>query len=113
MDVFSVPSIRVGRSLDGRQVDLIVADGPEIVQENEVPAVYLSEVPPLLSVPAFDPVRINPMGWQRAHRKGVGALGPLGALPPGNPADHTLRRRDRDTLRSVRHLEDVAAFHTT
>ncbi|MCY4371920.1 MAG: glycosyltransferase [bacterium] len=110
VDVFGA-SIRVGRSLDGRQVDLIVADGPEIVQENEVPAVYLSEVPALLSVPAFDPVRINPMGWQRAHRKGVGALGPLGALPPGNPADHTVRRRDRDTLRSVRHLEDVAAFH--
>ena len=105
-------SIRVGRSLDGRPVDLIVADGPEVVEEDDVPVVYLSEFPSHLSVPAFDPERINPIGWQRVPRRGVGALGSLAALPAGSPADHTIRRRDRDTFRSVRYLEDVAAYHS-
>lgn len=105
-------SIRVGRSLEGWPVDLIVADGPEVSEEGAVPVVYLSEIETRFSVPAFDPARINPIGWPRVPEKGVGALGPLDSLPAGSPADHTVRRRDRDTLRAVHHFEDVAVYHT-
>ncbi len=105
-------SIRVGHSLDGRHVDLVVADTRDAAGEVEVPLVILSELPVRFSVPAFDPLTINPIGWHREPEKGVGALGPLDLLPSGSAANHTVACNDREALRVVHHLEDVAAFHS-
>ena len=104
-------SIRVNRVLERRRADLIVADSPDVAEEDGIPVVYLSEHPAGFSVPAFDPLRINPIGWSRTPGKGIGALGPIGLLPSGSRADLTVARGDRDTLRSVRYMEDVGAFH--
>ncbi len=105
-------SIRVNHLLERRRADLIVADCPHVAEEDGIPVVYLSEHPAGFSVPAFDPLRINPIGWSRTCGKGIGALGPIRLLPPGSRADLTVARGDRDTLRSVRYVEDVAAFHS-
>ncbi len=109
-DVFR-DSIRVNRIVEGRKGELLVADNPDTVEEDGTPVVYLSEQPAVLSVPAFDPLTINPIGWSRTPRKEIGALGPTGLLPAGSRADLTIGRGDRDTLRSVRYVEDVSAFH--
>ena len=105
-------SIRVGRSLSGRHADLVVADSPGLAEEVDIPLVALSEVPSRFSVPAFDPLSINPIGWPRTPEKGAGALGPFALLPAGSPAVHTVARTDREALRLIHHLEDVAAFHS-
>ena len=104
-------SLRVRHSLGEKRGDLIVADGPDVIEESAVPVVYLSEAPARFSVTAFDPVRINPIGWPRTPDRGVGALGPVGSLPAGSRDVRTVRHRDRDSLRSFHHLEDVAAYH--
>ncbi len=95
----------------GRHVDVAVADTAAGAAGAAVPTVVLAEAPPLLSVPALDPLRHNPAGCHRARRDGVGALGPRERLPAGVRADRVVRPADRNRIRSLHHLEDVAAFH--
>ncbi len=102
---------RGARPTPGSHIDMVAADTAADTAGAAVPAVVLAEAPPLLSVPAFDPRTDNPIGWWPVERGGVAALGPLDRLPPGCRADRVVRRDDRATLRRVRHLEDVAAFH--
>ena len=108
-------SSRVGHSPAGRHVDLVVVDGPEgadQVRAGGHRVVVLSEAPPQLSVPAFDPRSTNPIGWMWETESAVGALGPLDLLPPGVGADRVLASDDRDGLLPIQHLVDVAVFHS-
>ena len=102
---------RVARTSAGQHVDVVVADTAAEASGLAVPVVVLSDAPALLSVPAFDPLRHNPIGWSRVGRSGVGALGPLDRLPPGCEADRVVRRDDQVALRRIHYLEDVDAFH--
>ena len=95
----------------GRHVDVVVADTAAEAAGAAAPAVVLAEAPAMLSVPAFDPLIDNPIGWRRDAWDGVGALGPLDRLPPGCEADRVVGRGDRAALRRLHHLEDAAAFH--
>ncbi len=103
---------RVARTTaDHQHVDMVVADTAAEASGVAAPVVVLAEAPALLSVPAFDPLRHNPIGWGRAGCDGIGALGPLDRLPPGCEADRVVRRDDRVALRRIHHLEDVDAFY--
>ena len=107
-------SARVGRSLDGKHVDLVLADYAEEVDASApagVPVVFLSESPPRFAVPAFDPLVFNPVGWMREPQYGAGAIGSTEMLPPGAEVERRLSRGDREGLRLVHHLVDVASFH--
>ncbi len=104
-------SRRVARTTVGGHLDLVVADTAAEAAGASVPVVVLAESPPMLSVPAFDPRTDNPIGWRRDAGNEVGALGLLDRLPPGCGADRVVLRDDREALRRIRHLEDVAAFH--
>ena len=115
-------SRHVARTVNGGRVDVVVADTAAEAAHVEAPAVVLSRAPALLSVPAFDPRVHNPAGWQRRGARGVAALGPLELLPPGSEADRVVPSEEHGGtrwipptrqvyLRSVRHLEDVRAFH--
>ncbi len=104
-------SRRVATTTDRRRIDVAVADTPAHAANLEIPSVVLSEAPRRLSVPAFDPLTSNPVEWVRNAESTVGALGPLALLPPGIEADRVVRPGDRRSLRRMRHLEDVQAFH--
>ena len=96
------------------RVDLVLADRPEAAARAPtagIPAAVLTEAPPQISVPAFDPQAVNPIGWARKPKYGAGALGPLELLPPG-AAERSVEASDRGTLRLLHHLEDCAAFHS-
>ena len=127
--VFAASS-RVARELDGRHVDVVLADTPAqaagiaaasiaaagiaapgiATAGIEAPAVILCEAP-ALAAPAFDPALDNPIGWVREVEPRVAVLGPPRLLPPGVRAHRVVRAEDRDALRHCHHLEDVAAFH--
>ena len=79
--VFAAAS-RVAHRLDGRPVDVVLADGAAEAADIDAPVVCL-ETHPALSVPAFDPAVHNPMGrvFEVEHR--AAALGPRSLLPPG------------------------------
>lgn len=66
---------------------------------------------PNASVPAFDLLGYNPIGWRGDGGDGVGALGPIELLPPGTGAQRVVGRSNLRRLRRIRHLEDTAAFH--
>ena len=102
---------RVAWTTAGEHVDLVLADTAAEAAGVPVPVVVLAEAPPMLSVPAFDPLQHNPIGWRRKFRNVVGALGPLDRLPPGCRADRVVGADDLAALRRIRHLEDVQAFH--
>ena len=104
-------SARVARRLGGEPVDVVVSDTPLAARGFEAPVVVLSEAAPRLSVPAFDPRIDNPIGWRREVEPVVGALGPLDLLPAGVEAHRVVRGDDREGLRRIHHLEDVAALH--
>ena len=117
--VFAASS-RVAHDLDGRHVDVVLADTPAQAPGIEAPAVVLCEAPavvlceaPALAVPArtLDPALDNPIGWVRDVEPRVAALGPPRLLPPGVRAHRAVTAGDRDALRHCHHLEDVAAFH--
>ena len=120
--VFAASS-RVAHDLDGRHVDVVLADTPAQAPGIEAPAVVLCEAPgieapavvlcetPALAVPALDPALDNPVGWVREVEHRVTALGPPRLLPPGVRAHRAVTAGDRDALRHCHHLEDVAAFH--
>ena len=97
-----------------RRIDLVLADRPEAAARPPaagIPAAVLTEAPPQVSVPAFDPQAVNPIGWVREPKYGAGALGPAELLPSG-AAERTVEGSDRETLRLLHHLEDTAAFHS-
>ena len=102
---------RVSEAITDRHADLALADTPADTPPVDLPVVVLSQSPAQLSVPAFDPLVDNPIGWVRAASRVAGSLGPLDRLPPGSVAQRVIDRRDRVGLRWIHHLEDVQAFH--
>ena len=102
---------RVARTTAGQHVDVVVADTAAEASGVAAPVVVLAEAPALLSVPALDPLRHNPIGWQRDVDGTVGALGPLDRLPARARADCVVHPADENRIRSLHHLEDVQAFH--
>ena len=103
-------SPRVVHALDGRHVDIVVADTASAAEGASAPAVVLDERP-ALGVPAFDPAVHNPIGWVREVEHRGAALGPLGLLPPEARARRVVQAGDRGALLHCHHLEDVRAFH--
>ena len=103
-------SARVAHGLDGRSVDVALADTPAQATGIDTPAAVLAAVP-VLSVPAFDPAVHNPVGWVREVEPRAAALGPPGLLPPGVRAHRAVAADDLDALRHCHHVEDVSAFH--
>ncbi|MDE0169363.1 MAG: glycosyltransferase [bacterium] len=104
--------------LGGRHVDLLVVDSSLLLTDGvreDVPSsarvVELSEAPPVLSVPAFDPEQVNPIGWGPHHVPEVVSLGPASDLPEGVRVDRSAGSRDPETLRYFRHVEDIAGYH--
>ncbi len=108
-EVFRASS-RVAHAVDGRHVDVVLADTAAEAAGVAAPAVLLSATP-ALAVPAFDPAAYNPIGWVRDVEHRVAALGPPRLLPPGVRAQRMVTAADRDALRHCHHLEDVRAFH--
>ena len=102
---------RVGHSLDDEYVDLVVVDSPDDIETTGPPMVALADLAPHYSVPAFDPLTINPTGWVRKPTAGTGVLGPPDLLPPGTETHQVVSPHDRDALHVLHHLEDVAEFH--
>ena len=98
------PGARRGR------VDVILAD-ERAPPDTRAPVVVLARSPGLLSVPAVDPRRHNPVGWVRNVENGAAALGPRPLLPADAGVRRTVRAGDLATLRHCHHLEDIAAFH--
>ena len=94
----------------GGRVDLVVADARALVGHG-VPAAILDEVPAGLAVPAFDPARVNPVGWTANVEERVLALGPPPLLPAGASAARGVTPAARGALRHAHHVEDTAAFH--
>ena len=106
-------SSRVAHRLDGRRVDVVLADTPAEAAEAagiDAPVVVLSEAREL-SVPAVDPTVHNPIGWVRNVENLVAALGPRHLLPPGVKAHRVVTPGDRSALSHCHHLEDVRGFH--
>lgn len=105
-----VASSRVAHALEGRHVDVVVADSQGEAEGARAPAVVLDDHR-ALAVPAFDPSVHNPVGWVREVERRGAALGPLGLLPPEARARRVVRAEDRAALAHCHHLEDVRAFH--
>ena len=105
-------SSHVAQDLDGRHVDVAIADTPAKVAGVRAPVVVLSRAP-VLSVPAFDPALCNPVGWVREVERRVAALGPRHLLPPGVTAHRVVMAADRNGLLHCHHVEDVRAFHAS
>ena len=103
-------SSRVAHRLDGRPVDVVLADSAAEAAGIDAPVVCL-DTHPALSVPAFDPAVHNPVGWVREVEPRAAALGPPGLLPPGVRAHRAVAADDLDALRHCHHVEDVSAFH--
>ena len=103
-------SARVAHGLDGRSVDVALADTPAEAMGIDTPTAVLAAVP-VLSVPAFDPAVHNPVGWVREVEPRTAALGPPGLLPPAVRAHRAVAADDLDALRHCHHVEDVSAFH--
>ena len=103
-------SSRVAHRLDGRDVDVVLADGAAEAARVDAPVVCLDALP-ALAVPAFDPAVYNPMGrvWEVERR--AAALGPRRLLPRGVRAHCTVAAGNRSALARCHHLVDVAAFH--
>lgn len=91
-------------------VDVLLADTEADVSGQHVPAVVLSEHPQV-SVPAFDPASVNPIGWERDVDERIGALGSPRLLPTGVTADVTVPLTDLGKARQCHHLVDVQGFH--
>ncbi len=107
--VFAASS-RVAHMVDGRHVNVALADAAAEAAGLAAPVVLLSAAPSL-SVPAFDPAVHNPIGWVRDVEPRVAALGPVRLLPAGIRAHQAVAPGDREALLHCHHLEDVAAFH--
>ena len=104
--------------LGGRHVDLLVVDSPLLLTDDvtgDIPpavrVVELSGGPSILSVPAFDPEQVNPIGWSPHHVSEAVSLGPVADLPEGVYVNRAASSRDPETLRYFHHVEDIAGYH--
>ena len=94
--VFAASS-RVGSRIDGRTA-IVVTDTPDLLAglPPGVVGVSLSQLPPSLSVPAFDPEHLNPIGWKPDHGSGIAASRAASGTDPPSPA----------SMRRAHHIED-------
>ncbi len=102
--------------LGGRHVDLLVIDSSQLLNDlPELPTsarvLNLGKASPMLSVPAFDPEQINPIGWIPDHIDDNISLGPPANLPGGVSAGRAVDINDPAALRQFHHLEDIAEYH--
>ena len=111
-EVTRAGSVLLHRRRAPRHIDVVLADSPSEALDVGARVVVLSDSPPLLSTPAFDPERVNPRGWVREVDATVGALGPVNLLSEGVPANTVVAAGDRSKLLNIHHVEDSAAFHT-
>ncbi len=113
-------SIRVASRLgdDGdHHTDVLVADSPRVAEatlrgiaEDRKPAVaVLSELPSQLSVQAFNPEAVNPIGWSATCDGGTATLGSQLSLARGTVFSLQIGGELLADLRSRHHLEDQAA----
>ena len=103
-----------GAPAGGRRahVDVVLAD-ERPPPGAQTPVVVLARSPALLSVPAVDPRRYNPVGWVRNVENGAAALGPRPLLPADAGVRHEVSADELSRLRHSHHLEDIAAFHAS
>ena len=94
----------------GGRIDLVVADTRSLAEPG-LPAAVLDEMSPALAVPAFEPARVNPVGWTANVEDRVFALGPPALLPAGARAARGVTSGAVDALRHAHHVEDTASFH--
>ncbi len=100
-----------GYRSQGGPVDVMLVDTTRDARWGTSPTVVLESLPPIYSVPAFDPTVTNPSGWKRQPTEGVGVLGSAPEwLADAGDVQRVTRKR-RSVLRRLHHLEDVAAFH--
>ena len=106
-------SIRVSPYEAPDSPDIVI--GPTAADRPDEAADYLAldEAPPLVSVSAFDPLSVNPVGWVRNPNDSVIALGRREQLPPGITASDEATSVDLIRLRSAHHLVDVGSFHAS
>ena len=112
-------STRVASRVGDHHVDLLVADSPRMGRAAidpsggaRPPAVaVLSELHPRLSVPAFNPEVVNPVGWSPACRPESAPLRSLMSLSAGAVPSLQLGGEMLLELRSLHHVEDRAADH--
>lgn len=104
--------------LGGRHVDVLVVDSSRLLTDEvtdglppSARVLELSEASAILSVPAFDPEQVNPIGWSPHHVPEVASLGAASDLPEGVSVNRSVGSRDPETLRYFRHVVDIAAYH--
>ena len=112
-------STRVASRVGDHHVDLLVVDSPRtggaaIDASRDAPrsaVAVLSELHPRLSVQAFNPEAVNPVGWSASCQPQSAPLKSLMSLPAGGVLSLQLGGELLDELRSLHHLEDKAAYH--
>ena len=110
-------SARVGAPTGDRHLDLIIVDTDAARRALETNAAgrpaaavaVLAELHPQMSVPAFDPGAVNPVGWTPDHEQASAALASLWQPPASGPASLHLDRELIAALRRLHHVEDSGA----
>ena len=94
----------------GRHLDLLIVDSPVVLHGLDEPppektrVLELEVSDAMLSVPAFDPEQINPIGWHPDSSQEVCVLGAASRFGDGEgPADGS-RRSDPISLRGFHHV---------
>ena len=111
-------STRVASRLGDDHVDLLVVDSPRTGaatgESGDVlkPAVaVLSELPPRLSVQAFNPEAVNPSGWSAQCQPDSVPLKSLMSLSASAVLSLQIGGELLAELRSLHHIDDRASFH--
>ncbi len=112
-------STRVASRLGEDHVDLLVVDSPRTRDaatgdSGDAPrsaVAVLSELPPRLSVQAFNPEAVNPAGWSASCRPESAPLRSLMSLPASAVLSLQIGGELLDGLRSLHHVTDRAGFH--
>jgi len=111
-DVFAA-SARVGNAIGEQPVDFLIVDTAQTGRSLTAGAstaqpkvVVLSELPPQLAVPAFDPACINPIDWQPEHEPESVPLNSLLSPPAEGPALLHLDNELINRLRKLHHITD-------
>ena len=91
--------------------ELLLVDTAQDAGAFSGPSVALDDAPDRLSVPAFDPLHWNPVGWVRNVEPGTASLGPRRHLPAEAKVRREIHPEDRTALRYCHHVEDVQAYH--
>ena len=114
-------SARVASPAGDHHVDIVLVDSRRAARSvaggstvHSRPAVaVLDELSPRLSVQAFDAEAVNPVGWSAAHEPASATLGSQLPSTGRGVFSHRLGGDLLNGLRSLHHLEDRAAFHTS